>query len=338
MPMQHTDVLLVGAGPIGLEMAVALKRAGVDYLHIEAEMIGRTIHKLWPRHTRFLSAPDEIAIAGVPAERPDQDRLLGEDYLSYLRNVAAMHELPIRCYERVDQLQALEDGFVAESQALDGRKSYRARKVILATGDMARPHRLGVRGEDLPHVQHGFQDPHEYFGRRVLIVGGRNSAVEAAIRMARAGAEVAISYRREALPEKHLSHKLYPIVQPMIDKGRIRLHCPTLPVEIHPGRVLLRQIDETFDPVDQPPLEVAADHVVILIGYAADVSLFRMAGVEFETPLSAPTYDPDTMETNVPGLYVAGTSASGTQVGYAFFIETAHVHVGRILRSLQEKL
>ncbi len=336
--METTDAIIVGAGPIGIEMAVALQSAGIDYIHLEAEMIGRTFYRLWPRNTRFLSAPDEISIAKVPAERTDQHRLLGEEYLTYLRNVAGQFGLKIRCYERVDRLEAIDEGFLLETQRLEGRGAYRAQAVILATGDMARPHRLGVPGEDLPHVQHGFEDPHAFFGRRVLIVGGRNSAVEAALRFHRAGARVAISYRRPELPAEHISHKLYPIVQPMIDDGRITLYGSTQPAEIRPGKVMLQQVNETFEPTGRPPRPVDADHVVVLIGYAADVSLFRMAGVEFASALAAPTYDPKTMETNVPGLYVAGTAASGTQSGYAFFIETAHEHVERIVVSVQKRL
>lgn len=336
--METTDVIIVGAGPIGIEMAVALRSAGIEYVHLEAEMIGRTFYRLWPRNTRFLSAPDEIAIAGVPTGRTDQHRLLGEEYLTYLRNVAEQFRLEIRCYERVDRLEATDGGFQLETQRLDGRGRYQTRAVVLATGDMARPHRLGVPGEDLPHVQHGFEDPHAFYGRRVLIVGGRNSAVEAALRFHRAGARVAISYRRPELPAEHISHKLYPIVQPMIDDGRITLHGATQPAEIHPGRVMLQHVDETYQPTGHPPSQVDADHVVALIGYAADVGLFRMAGVEFPSALSAPTYDPETMETNVGGLYVAGTAASGTQSGYAFFIETAHVHVQRIAAALQDRL
>ena len=327
--MERTDVIIVGAGPIGIEMALALRKASVDYLHLEAEMIGRTLYRLWPRNTRFLSAPDEIAIPGVPVDLPDQDRLLGEQYLAYLRSVIRQFDLPIRQHERVVQVEPVEDGFYLQTRRLEGPREYRCRRLILATGDMAAPRKLGIPGEDLPHVHHGFDDPHEFFGQQVLIVGGRNSAVEAALRFYRAGVHVALCHRRRQLEPRHISHKLFPVIQPLIDKGRIGFHGGCMPAAIRTGSVTVSEVDETFCPTGRSR-EIAADRVVVLVGFAADVSLMKMAGVDFESPVSAPTYNPDTMESNVPGLYIVGTAASGTRSVYEFFIETSHRHVARI--------
>lgn len=330
--MTETDIFIVGAGPIGIELAVAIHQAGADYVHVEAGPIGNTIWR-WPRMTRFFSNPEVISIAGVPLERLGQDRPFGEEYLAYLRTVVRHYRLPIRTHERVEHIEPQADGFRLETTTLTGRREYRARRVVLATGDMAHPRRLGIAGEDLPHVRHGLDDPHEFFGRRVLIVGGRNSAVEAAMRCFRAGADVTLSYRGAALDTGRISHKLGPVVEEMIEQGKIAFRPATVPVEIRPGEVLMAHTDAAGQPTTTTAESCLADFVLILVGYEADVTLFEQAGAAFAGPQHPPGYDPATMETTVSGLYVAGTASAGREPGHSMFIETSHVHVARIVRA-----
>src|SRR5882724_10142565 len=176
-------VAVVGAGPIGIELAVALKRAGVDYLHFDARQIGHTISWFAPQ-TRFFSSNERIAIAGVPLETADQTKATREQYLGYLRSVVRQFNLRIQTYEPVTIITHEADSFRLQT----AKSEYRAKKIVLATGGTERPRMLGVAGENLPHVSHYFQDPHTYFGKELLIVGGRNSAVEAALRCHYAGA------------------------------------------------------------------------------------------------------------------------------------------------------
>jgi thioredoxin reductase (NADPH) len=201
-------------------------------------------------------------------------------------------------------------------------------KLLLATGGTDRPRRLNVPGQDLPHVSHYFQDPHTYFRRKLLIVGGKNSAVEAALRCYYAGAEVAMSYRREQLPQKSIKYWLLPEITNLFEAGKIRNHFPTQPVAITPTHVTLKRTPDgaTFD--------VPADFVLALIGYEQDNTLFKLAGIKLIGDCGAPAYDDRTMETNVPGLYVAGTAVGGTQDKYTVFIENCHVHVERIIAAL----
>jgi thioredoxin reductase (NADPH) len=196
----------------------------------------------------------------------------------------------------------------------------------LATGGTDRPRRLDVPGEDLPHVSHYFQDPHTYFGRRLLIVGGKNSAIEAALRSHHAGAQVAISYRREKLPEEHIKYWLIPEMLGLIGAGRIEGYFSSVPVAISRSHVTLRRGTETFD--------IPADFVLALIGYEQDNTLFKLAGLKIEGSCGAPAFDATTMETSVPGIYVAGTAVGGTQEKYCVFIENCHVHVDRILAAI----
>lgn len=326
-PIEHRHVAIVGAGPIGLEMAVALRRAGVDYVHFDAKQIGYTISWFAPQ-TRFFSSNERIAIAGVPLATPDQSKATREQYLAYLRSVVRMFDLQVRTYEPVTGIDRDGDGFVLATQPTAGPpRRTRVEKLILCTGGTDRPRRLNIPGEDLPHVSHYFQDPHAYFGRRLLIVGGKNSAVEAALRCHAAGAEVSISYRRERLPEKSIKYWLMPEIAGLIDGGRIPAHFNTAPVAIEPGRVTLRRADgDTF--------AVPADFVLALIGYEQDNALLRLAGVELCGATGAPAFDSKTMQTNVPGAFVAGTVVGGTQDKYTVFIENCHVHVERILAAI----
>src|SRR3954470_9617209 len=174
-----TDVAIIGAGPIGLELAVALKRAGIDYLQFDARQIGYTI-SWFPPQTRVFSSNERIAIAGVPLQAPDQGKCTREQYLAYLRSVVQEFDLRVNTYEPVVAIDPdAAGGFVLTTCPAGGPRQSRPRRLVLATGGTDHPRRLGVPGEHLPHVGHYFDDPHKYFRRRVLIVGGKNSAVEA---------------------------------------------------------------------------------------------------------------------------------------------------------------
>lgn len=313
----ETDVLLVGAGPIGIELAVAFRANGIEYVHLDASQIGSTIAWYAPQ-THFFSSPERIAIAGVPLQTLDQTKATREEYLTYLRAVVQQFDLRIETFERVISLRKTNEGFEAKST----KRDYRARNVVLAIGDMHRARLINVPGEDLPHVSHYFGDPHQYFRRRVLIVGGQNSAVEAAIRCYRVGAQVTLSYRGLELDANRIKFWLLPEIRSLIRDGRITWLPSTTVREIHSDRVMLDL------------QEVEADAVLLLTGYEQDSSLYEQAGVILEGERRKPRFDEQTMETNVPGL-VAGTGVAGTQLGgVKEFIETSHVHVARIVAAL----
>ncbi len=332
--MTETDIVIIGGGPIGIELAAGLQSAGLDALVLEAGQIAQTIRN-WPPRTRFLSEPEWISLAGEPAVNDTQERLLGEEYVAYIQRIVRDRKLDVRCDRRVTTLARSGKRFEMTAVSENGRReSYIARRVVLATGDMARPRWLGIDGEDLPHVHHTFGEPSELRGLHVLIVGGRNSAVEAAIRLTRIGAKVTISYRREKLLLDRISPKLVPVICEMLDEGRVEMLSPTVAQRIQPAETILADLDESGEVRAGSERTVPAERVIVLVGFEADVSLMEQAGVRFPTPTSRPTYDPDTMETNVPGLYVAGTAAAGRTYGHEEFIQTSHVHVDRIVRSL----
>jgi thioredoxin reductase (NADPH) len=331
-PQTDAELILIGAGPIGLELAVALKRLGYDYLHFDAHQIGHTM-TWWPRNTDFFSTTERIEIAGIPAPSTTQARLTGEEYLAYLRSIVELFDLRVNTYEPVTRIQAVEAGFRLQTRHQTGPRTFTCRKLVIATGDMHGPNCLNIPGEDLPHVSHYFTDPHVYFRKRLLVVGGRNSACEAALRCWRAGARVAISYRREKFDQQTVKDHLLPDLMAQISRGNIIFYPNSLPVEIRPDRVILQQ-SLTYQAGQTRTIEHPADFVLLNTGFVADMSLFEQAGVQLTGAERAPLYNPGSMETNVSGLYVAGTAAAGSQKRYKLFIENCHVHVGKIVNHL----
>ena len=330
------QVAIVGAGPIGIELAVALQQAEIDYRIFEAHQIGYTF-TWWPRETTFFSSPERIAIAGFPLQTTDQRHVTGEEYLAYLREVILQTDVQIQTYEPVQAIEKRNDHFILHTLAKDGPKTYPARFVILATGGMSAPRRLDIPGEDLPHVTHYFDDPHAYFQRRLLVVGGMNSALETALRCWRAGAQVSLSYRRPDFRRDRVKPTLLMDIDNAIREGHIQFLPCTQPVEITPTDVCLANLSRNGQLTGQTQL-FRADFVALCTGYVADMHLFESIGVSLAGAEQVPHHDPTTMETNIPGLFVAGTAAAGTQTRFRRFIETSHVHVQRILDTLESRL
>ena len=335
------EVGIIGAGPLGIELAVALKRTGIACLQFDAAQVGHTI-SWFPPQTRFFSSNDRIAIAGVPLQTPDQNKATREVYLSYLRTVVQLFDLKVRTYEPVADIRrdpGADGAFTLVTHRRGRDRTWRFRKIVLATGGTACPRRLNIPGEDLPHVHPHWKEPHDYFGQRVLVIGGKNSAVETALRLHHAGARVTLSYRRDKLPAKSVKYWLLPEISGLLKTGAIADALGTIPVKITPTHVLLERL---ADPARPPgfweesagPREIETDFVIPQIGFVADMSLAKMAGVELTGEREIPTYNPETMETNVPGVYLCGTVTGGTQDRYTVFIENGHIHVDRILAHL----
>ena len=325
-----TKVAIIGAGPIGLELAVAFKQFGIDYIQFDAGQIGTTI-EWYPIDMLFHSSSDRLGLAGVPIQTATQQKITREEYLAYLRSIVMQFGLEIRSYERVTNAARLQNGgFELVTQAIDGEHRYRVEHVVLAIGAFHAPRLLDIPGEELPHVSHYFHDPHTYFAKKLLIVGGRNSSVEAAVRCQRAGADVTLSYRGDDFDPKVVKFWLLPEVRALIRDKRIRYLPRTTPLEIGTGTVLLGSVD------GDEQFEIDADFVLLLTGYRQDPALFQQLGVALQGDDRQPVHDPETMETNVPGVFVAGTAVAGTPPRkVTVIVETCHVHVPRILAAIQ---
>ncbi len=289
-------VAIIGAGPIGIELAVAFKQAGIDYLHFDAGQIGSTM-QWYPLEMTFHSSAERLAIAGVPIQVPDQNKPKREEYLAYLRAVVQQFDLKIRTYERVENARRLDDAFELTTK----KGTFHVDAIVIAIGAMHAP--------------------------KLLIIGGRNSAVEAAVRCQRAGADVTVSYRRADFEPESVKFWLLPEIRSMIRDQRVRFLPNTIAREIRRDSVIL-------DPLG----EVPADFVLALTGYKQDPSLFEMLGVDMQGPDCRPKYDEETMETNVPGVFVAGTAIAGSPVERVrIIVEDCHVHVPRIVNALRAK-
>lgn len=324
-------VVIVGGGPIGIEIAVALTRRGIANTIIEAGSVGHTI-SWWAPQTRWFSSNERIAIAGVPLVTVDGSKATREEYLAYLRGVVRQFDLSIATHTiATDVTPQPGGGLAVRLRTTAGNRTIDASAVVLAIGGTDHPRRIDIPGTDRPHVDGYLREVHRYFGRRVLVVGGRNSAIEAALRLYHVGADVTLSYRGEELPEDHIKYWLLPEIKGLMKVGKIRGEFGTNPVEILDSTVRLQRGEDTF--------LVDADDVLLLIGYEQDKGLLRRSGVNLIESMQRPRHDPETMMTDIDGVYVAGTAVAGTQSSkYKTFLENCHVHVDRIVNHLDARL
>tara|TARA_Y100000589_G_scaffold223093_1_gene210651 strand:+ start:2401 stop:3477 length:1077 start_codon:yes stop_codon:yes gene_type:complete len=326
--MEHHDTIVIGAGPIGLETAAGLLAHEHSTLVLDSGPIGSTIATLFPPATRFFSSPDRLEIAGIRCPTFAEEKANREEYLAYLRGVVDTLSIPVRTFHTVRDARATPSGFELEVAERSGRgRRFSARTLVLATGGMGRTRALGIEGETLPHVRHDLGDPHQYHGRRVLIVGGRNSACEAAIRCWRAGADVHLSHRGPEVNER-VKYWIRPELLALIEEGRITAYPESVPARIDREQVTLHSLS------GEAPIPLEVDDILLMIGYEHDPQLMRQLDLPLDPVTLAPTFDERTMETSVPGLYVAGTATAGTQDRFRVYIENCHVHAQRIASAI----
>jgi thioredoxin reductase (NADPH) len=318
-----TDVVIVGAGPCGLAAAIAIERAGWRAMVIEASCVVSSI-AAYPTYLTFFSTAERIEIGGMPfvvaTEKPTR-----RDALAYYREVVERHGLMVRQYERVEHIAREGEEFVVHSRPRGGNaQTTRARAVVIATGYFDSPNYLGVPGEDLPHVTHRYREGHEAFMRDAIVVGGKNSAAEAALDLYRSGARVTMVYHGEGLSPS-VKPWVAPDLQNRITEGHIATRWRSRVVAIEPSAVVL----------DTPhgAERVAADHVYLLTGYTPEHELLRAAGASIDPETGIPTHDPATMETDVPGVFIAGVISAGNDANKVF-IENGRGHGELIARRL----
>jgi thioredoxin reductase (NADPH) len=328
------DLLIIGAGPAGLATAIAATRNGLDYQVIEkGALVNSLLH--YPTEMVFFTTPELMEIGGMPFVSP-YDKPTRLEALRYYRRVSDAFKLDIAFDETVTAItrERLPDeragSFVVDMQSARGiRRSAHARTVVIATGAYDFANMIGVPGEDLPHVSHYYTQPHPFFRKRVVIVGGRNSAAEAALDIYRAGGHVTIVYRRPALGES-IKYWVKPDIENRIKEAAIASRCNTRVVEIRPTNVLVE--DQSGDREELP-----ADAVFLLTGYGADTALLSNAGVALDPVTCGPMFDDQTFETNVPGLYVAGAVVAGKQSG-KIFIENGRFHGEQVVNAIVRAL
>jgi thioredoxin reductase (NADPH) len=315
------DLIIIGAGPAGLSCAIEAQNAGMNYLVVDKGSIVASIQH-FQRDMFFFSTPELLEIGGVPFVVPTT-RPTSLDCVNYYRSVADHYRLHCRFYEPIERCRK-QDGVFALRSA--GGREYASRAVVVATGYYDTPSPLDVPGEHLPHVTHFYRDPLPFYRQDVLIVGGKNSAVEAALDLWRHGARVTVVHRGEAL-SSGVKYWILPDFQNRVADGSIALHFSATVQEFLPDRTRIRHRGGE-------EAEVPTDAAFILIGYRPDIALLQACGIEIDPQTLAPTYAPETMETNVPGLFVAGGLVGG-RFNNKVFIENGREHGKKIVAALR---
>lgn len=295
--MKTFDLLIIGGGPIGLACGLEAKKAGLDYVIIEKGALVNSLYR-YPANMTFFSTSDRLEIGGVPfvSNNAKPTRV---EALEYYRRVAESGDLTIRLYEAVQDVVKVEDSFEIQTS----KDVYQARNLVLATGFYDEPVLLGIPGEELPKVTHYYSEPHGYFKQQVIVVGANNSAVDAALETWRKGAEVTMVIREKDVGDR-VKYWARPDIVNRIKEGSIQAYFESQLVEIRP-----------FDVDIQTPegkATIPNDFVIAATGYQPNFDLLRKLGVSLsDDGILQPNYNPETQESNVPGLFLAGVVCGG---------------------------
>jgi thioredoxin reductase (NADPH) len=316
------DVLIIGAGPVGLACAIESRRAGLQAAVIDKGALVNSIVG-YPARMEFFSTPELIEIGGYPF--PVQGyKPTREDAIEYYRGVSEREGLDVRLYERVEAIAGKRDDFTVRTS----RASYRTRTIVVATGFFDKPNRLNVPGEDLPKVTHYYREPYPYVRQRVAVIGAKNSAAKAALDCYRHGAEVSLIVRAAVLSDK-IKYWIRPDLENRIKEGSIRAHFSAQILAITETTIRFRSAGKEH--------EIGNDWVLAMTGYQPDFSFLESIGLTFaDDGHRTPIYNQTTFETARAGVYVAGTVCGGYQTS-RWFIENGRFHAQQIVRHIAGK-
>jgi thioredoxin reductase (NADPH) len=322
------DLAVVGAGPCGLAVGAAARRRGLSVVLFDRGPLCASLVD-YPPYMSFFSTAEKLEIEGLPftSIRPNPTR---QEALGYYRGVARYFALDVRQYHEVEEVTPGPSGFELVTRRRDSpAAAFQARSVVVATGGFHAPNLLGVPGEDLAKVSHYYREPHPFWNQDVVVVGGGNSAVEAALELFRTGARVTLVHFAREL-DSGVKPWLLPDIRNRFAQGEIRVLWGHRVVEVLHDRVRLRSED------DGRSLDLPNDLVLALTGWTPDPTLLRSLGVPIEAGSGVPGHDPVTMETPVTGLFVAGVITAGKDAN-RIFIENGRMHGSRIVDHLLER-
>ena len=320
------DVLVIGAGPTGLACAIDAQNAGFRVALVDKGCLCNSLYH-YPAHMTFFTTPELLEIGNIPFPSPNQKPNRNEA-LQYYRQVAAYYKLDVRQYQTVEQVTGADGAFQVHLRDRFERPSHlNARKLIVATGYYDLPNYLQISGENLSKVMHYYDDPHPYSGLDIVVIGGKNSAAIAALELWRHGARVTLIHRGPEI-HRHVKYWIKPDIENRIKAGEVTAHFQSHVAEITPDTVLVQ--------TPSGKLILKNDFVFALIGYHPDFEFLQALGVRSEGKDRMPVCDPVTLESNVPGIYLAGVIVAGNRTN-EIFIENGRFHGQQIANGLIAK-
>ena len=321
------DMLVVGAGPTGLACAIEAKRRGLTAVVIEKGCLVNSLYH-YPTNLIFFTTPELLEIGDIPMTAV-RDKPNRTEALKYYRRVAQHYGLDIRQYERVVAIEGENGAFAAvTARSLGGGRRFRGRKVVLATGFYDIPVRLNAPGEDLPKVLHYYEDAHPFFDCDIAIVGGKNSAAIYALESYRAGARVTMIHRGPELSSR-IKYWILPDIQNRIKNGEIAAYFNSIVESITPTAIAVRTPDGV--------MTLPNDFVLAMTGYQPDLAFLEAAGIRLDPGTQKPRTNPETLESDREGVYLAGVVVAGMHTS-EIFIENGRFHGGQIARDVAQKL
>ncbi|MCM5528910.1 YpdA family putative bacillithiol disulfide reductase [Parasegetibacter sp. NRK P23] len=316
------DVVIAGGGPIGLACGLAAKAAGLQYLILEKGCLVNSLYN-YPLNMTFFSTSEKLEIGGVPFVS-NNAKPTRPEALEYYRRVAVSARLNIQLREKVTGIRQQNDHHIVTTE----HHAYHTKNVVLATGFYDLPYQMHVPGEELPKVTHYYKDPHFYALQHVLVVGANNSAVDAALETWRKGAQVTMVIREGEIG-KRVKYWAKPDIENRIAEGSIRAFFHSTIAEIQEKSVVLN--------TPEGSVEIPNDYVIAMTGYQPDFTLLQQTGITLsDDEVKQPSYNPATMETNVPGIFLAGVVCGGLNT-HVWFIENSREHADLIVRAILRK-
>ncbi|HEV1995675.1 MAG TPA: YpdA family putative bacillithiol disulfide reductase [Candidatus Acidoferrum sp.] len=321
--MEPYDIVCIGAGPTGLATAIEAKRAGMRPLVIDKACLCHSIFR-YPVNMVFFTTPELLEIGDLPlvcaAEKPTRI-----EALKYYRKTAEHYTLELRLYERVSRVDGQNGNFTVVTSTENGpEQRYQSKKIAVATGYYDLPNQLDVPGEDLPHVSHYYTEPHEYWNQDVVVIGGKNSSAEAALDLYRNGARVTLVHRNKELGAS-IKYWVRPDIENRIKAGQVKALFETRVKEITNDEVMVEN--------GAGEKRLPARQVFAMTGYHPDYNFIESLGVQLDPESRKPALNPSTLESNVPGLYLAGVVTGGRHTG-EIFIENGRFHGKQIIQAL----
>lgn len=324
--MQQEEIIIIGGGPCGLSCALALQKHGINPLIIEKGNIVNTIYN-YPTHQMFFSSSEKLEIGDV-AFITEKKKPVRNEALVYYRAVADRKNLRIHPFEKVTSIRKQADNFEVHATDFSGNeKKYRADQIIIATGYYDQPNYLNIPGEELPKVMHYFKEAHPYYNQDVVIIGGKNSAIDAALELHKAGANITVLYRGAAYSES-----IKPWILPEFD---MLVKNETIKLEFNAAVTKITGDEVEYD-VSGISYRINNNFIFAMTGYQPDIPFLENIGIEIKEENGSPSYNEETYETNILGIYVAGVVTAGYN-NNRIFIENGRFHGEKIADSIMKK-